>query len=951
MAPFPLATSSRGLSRPEVPSLATAIDLFTADVSHTPGHRRRARSSLRLMAKAAGGPPEQIPANLAVLRSRTAGFHPEHAGVSRKRWQNVRSETASVLKYLDLTGPGVLRHKLVLPAWRHLLDGMRDAGLVDWHLGRLSRCCSALGIAPEGVSDATLLLFRQALVKESQRNDPDRVVRRTAKMWNKARRLVPGWPAVELTVTGGRPRVWLPLDAFPAPFQEDLATFLERIGSRTPFRQGRPDRPAAPATLRNRRHQVRALASALVYGGVPPVAITSLAALVIPEHIRLALDFMWRRNKEKPSSYIHGHATALLAIAKYHAPIGAEGLEELREVAAGLIPKRRGMAEKNRRRLRQLNDERNKALLLHLPRCLQAEAEARGELDRRGALLMQMAVAIELLLMCMIRRENLVSLDANRHFRWSRAGRAGVCHLAIAAEEVKNGEPLDFELPQEAADLLRLYLDRYQRLLGNTPSSWLFPGRTGQAPKNESGFSTQITDCVFKHTGIELHPHLFRHIGAKLHLDACPGSYEVLRRVLRAPVDEHHGPGLLRPRDDGRGASRGRRDPGAARSHAPLAGRPPRAPSRQARQEGPEARPMTERRATCRRFEAWPEEDELAWTGILRPGSPFDKAGRGARWSAATRDLYRRDYDYWLRFRHDDGQLRVEASPASRVTPEAVSAYLASLEGLADHTVRLLLEGLLVVCRAIAPYDDWTWFRVVVDHLRRQRLQRRPKHPRLRDSADLLEAGLVLMEEAEKEEAALQRAATYRDGLMLATLAARPLRRRNLGMIELGRHLVRCGPGWQLVFAGHETKTGTPFELPWPGRLEAPLERYLDRHRPVLLAGQAGDRLWIGQRARPMGGRTIHKRVTGVTRRLFGQPINPHLFRDCFATSIAIRDPGHIRVAAILLGHSQRTNERHYNQAQTIEAGRLYQQEMLALRLQLAPASPSSQSRLRRQRR
>ena len=201
-------------------------------------------------------------------------------------------------------------------------------------------------------------------------------------------------------------------------------------------------------------------------------------------------------------------------------------------IARRLAPEQHGLTEKNRRRLRQLDDPRNKALLLHLPGRLRAEAEARGTPDRHGALLMQMAVAIELLTLCLLRRKNLVSLDADRHFRWSRAGRTGVCHLAIEAAEVKNREPLEFELPQETADLLKLYLERYQPLLGTTPSSWLFPGRTGQKPKAETGFSAQITDCVFSRTGLTINPHLFRHIGAKLHLDAQPGSYEVLRRVF-----------------------------------------------------------------------------------------------------------------------------------------------------------------------------------------------------------------------------------------------------------------------------------------------------------------------------------------------------------------------------------------------------------------------------------
>jgi integrase len=31
---------------------------------------------------------------------------------------------------------------------------------------------------------------------------------------------------------------------------------------------------------------------------------------------------------------------------------------------------------------------------------------------------------------------------------------------------------------------------------------------------------------------LRVHPHLFRHIAAKLFLDGNPGSYEIIRRVL-----------------------------------------------------------------------------------------------------------------------------------------------------------------------------------------------------------------------------------------------------------------------------------------------------------------------------------------------------------------------------------------------------------------------------------
>jgi hypothetical protein len=52
-----------------------------------------------------------------------------------------------------------------------------------------------------------------------------------------------------------------------------------------------------------------------------------------------------------------------------------------------------------------------------------------------------------------------------------------------------------------------------------------------------------------------------------------------------------------------------------------------------------------------------------------------------------------------------------------------------------------------------------------------------------------------------------------------------------------------------------------------------------------------------------------------------GRPINPYLFRDCAATSVAIDDPRHIGIAWRLLGHrTPKTTEQYYNQARSVEA-------------------------------
>ena len=95
----------------------------------------------------------------------------------------------------------------------------------------------------------------------------------------------------------------------------------------------------------------------------------------------------------------------------------------------------------------------------------------------------------------------------------------------------------------------------------------------------------------------------------------------------------------------------------------------------------------------------------------------------------------------------------------------------------------------------------------------------------------------------------------------------------------------------------------------------------------------ASDALWLSMHGSPMTDNGIYIRIVARTREGLGQPINPHLFRDCAATSIAIDDPGHVGIASRLLGHrTGSTTERHYNQARSVEASRLMQRSLLARR-------------------
>jgi integrase len=89
----------------------------------------------------------------------------------------------------------------------------------------------------------------------------------------------------------------------------------------------------------------------------------------------------------------------------------------------------------------------------------------------------------------------------------------------------------------------------------------------------------------------------------------------------------------------------------------------------------------------------------------------------------------------------------------------------------------------------------------------------------------------------------------------------------------------------------------------------------------------------VSRDATALGFGTIAHHIKRHTRAAFGKAVNPHLFRDCAATSIAIVDPVHVRIIAAILGHSTMdTSERYYNQARGLEAGRRYQDTVAGLR-------------------
>jgi len=343
------------------------------------------------------------------------------------------------------------------------------------------------------------------------------------------------------------------------------------------------------------------------------------------------------------------------------------------------------------------------------------------------------------------------------------------------------------------------------------------------------------------------------------------------------------------------------------------------------------------------RFGDWPSVDRAAFAEAVRQGDILEPGGLAAGWRPTTVDIMVEGYGAWLAWLARTGQLDRVNDPATRCTPARLSAWLRSMQdrALRPATIATQLRCLCRMLAVMSPDADLDCLRATL-----RRIDTRHgslKAARLRSAGELLGLGLDLMEEAERSGArSKDRARLYRDGLLIAFLALRPLRRRNLAGLAIGRQLRQTPTGWRIVIPGEEMKNGYPLDEPFPNLLVAQLETYLGTHRLALApAGVTLDPwdgpVWIsGRTGTAMSGHTMNLMVGAITRKRFGRPVNLNLFRDIAATTLAIEDPAHVRLGAAINGHrNYRTTQRHYNLSRMHQAAVAYQDALAALREEL----------------
>ena len=515
-------------------SLATLKERVEEDRSVELLRRREICSAITTVAKWLNMPPEMIPAAMSYLRPRLGGLHPIQLGVSDRRIQNVRSLLLSAFRIAGISTKLAPYTAKMSPAWQQLWDLMEGDRYGRTELSRLFRYCSANGIVPSDLSDAISSDFLTALEAESLIKKPKVRHQSVCRVWNQqaGNHAGSGWPQIELTIPKYDNRLYgvdesLVSDAI----KDDLAGYLAHLAGADLF--GSMSKPFRPKSVEIFRGHFWRYLSALHHSGVGIADVNALDELVVPAMFERALRWLYERNGKKTSKHIGEIAWAVRCYAVKYRTCDDETLAFYKRAIERLRVNTPGLSDKNRTAMAQFNDPKAVTRYVALPSTLWSKAVAigmtvEGRKKRKEAQLMvQAAVAIEIAMFAPIRIQNLSTIRLDQHISWN----ANRLRLSFPAHEVKNDQALDFLLPVEASERIKRYINEWRSLFMPATNPHLFPGRNGK-PKDQSALRNQMKKAIFDHTGLQMTPHQFRHAAAKLLLDAKPGHYEVVRKLL-----------------------------------------------------------------------------------------------------------------------------------------------------------------------------------------------------------------------------------------------------------------------------------------------------------------------------------------------------------------------------------------------------------------------------------
>jgi integrase len=490
--------------------------------------RRDRMSDVRCVAGLLGQECAAIPLDMAMISAGLASISPVVAGITPKRFANIRSGFLAGVRASDLL-PAPMDKYPLNRTWQALFDRL-SGHRAHIGLSRLARYASREGIDPNDVDDHTISAFIAAVRAGSLHRDPNALHRQVTTIWNECARL-PGLGLKTVTVPSFRgPIRRIAWERLPDSLCADLDDYLAWCAVTDPFVPDARSRPLAPRTRRLLRDQIHAAVTALVESGTPPSSITTLGVLVVAAHFKAILRRRLDAAGGKENTFNHDLGKALVQMARTWVKIPASELAELKRLAGKMPVAPIGLTDKNKRFLRQFDDPKTLQRLFKLPDKLWAEAKRDPHPKFRTLARAQGAIAIAILCYIPLRLQNLANLTFETNL-FLNPGVDAISSLELSAAEMKNKTAAAYDVPRHITKMLLEYRERLApKIIGHRPVR-LFVNVDG-TPKSPSTVAWLIAGYALRHAGVVLTPHQFRHLSAKITLDEHPGGIDLVKQNL-----------------------------------------------------------------------------------------------------------------------------------------------------------------------------------------------------------------------------------------------------------------------------------------------------------------------------------------------------------------------------------------------------------------------------------
>ncbi len=341
------------------------------------------------------------------------------------------------------------------------------------------------------------------------------------------------------------------------------------------------------------------------------------------------------------------------------------------------------------------------------------------------------------------------------------------------------------------------------------------------------------------------------------------------------------------------------------------------------------------------KLEAWPAAHRARWTAGTAP-----KAGRLAKVKHA--DTLRptsirnaaRGYGAFLAALAAAGIDIQTCSPSDLITAENVARLVDALmeRGNLLNSIKVRIFDLRVALRIMQPDHPFDWLTrpgdVSINELYPQEFAPKP----MPDPRALTCLGLGLARDAMSRSVLTDAAKqACRNGVILALLAAFPIRVGSLAVMRLGVHVIDQGDLIMLKFAASEVKNNRTLECAVPNHLVEAFRFYIDTVRASMCGVEDGGWVWLNRDGTEFRLRGIEGMFRRITEKAFGVAMGPHSVRHGVATALAEMAPQRPGLAATVLGVSEAVVSEHYCRADQRNAARtsneVLEQERDELRL------------------